>query len=210
MSKQKIISDAIENLDNLSKDDIKKTFAETLKDATAEDLEMIAAEVMISAPSPDDIKTGSAKEFVYGCLTDQTETLDVCVPQCLAGYKPSKIKDCSLSVYQKKDGKLTCLSKKDDDKAYLYLNRDGAVKLSTEDRRILQKDGVKELYVYKQKKNGLNYKHIDTVVFRKRVRKRKEGSDNHKYIIIFVILLFIIIAAAFVQRSRKNSRKSLT
>src|SRR5665647_833529 len=128
MSKTKIISNAIDNLDNLTKEDIKKTFVEALKDATPEDLEEIAGEIMVSAPSPEDVEPGSAKEFVYGCFTDQTETLDVCVPACVNGYRPTKMKGCNLSVYQKKDGKLQCLSKKDDDKAYLYLNRDGGVK----------------------------------------------------------------------------------
>ncbi len=169
--------------------------------------ETLDINLMVSAP--EKVIPGTADEFIYGCLTEESGTLEFCVPSCINGYKPSGMAKCELTIYQRRDGKITCINNKKSDKAYLYISQDDPETLTKREiDRIHNKDKVNELYIYKQSNEGVRHEHIDTLILSHKKQSQNTSAGFVIFLFIVFILLIIITIFAFYNIMKLNITQS--
>ena len=173
-------------------------FIATRESMTDAEISNFDADLLISAPAT--VTPDSAEEYIYGCLTEQSNSLNMCVPSCINGYKPSGISECSMSVYHRKDGKIVRINKKSkSSKGYLYIDSDDEEDLSkSEIKRLNTQDNIKELYLYKKQKDSSEYEHIDTLIFHKDETPADNTWDRIVLIFFVILILFIIFIVIYI------------
>lgn len=104
------------------------------------------------------IKSGTAGEFLYGCVHKQKDVNNLCVPSCIRGFRYS-IKDrCDVQSYEYMDGKFVGVNQMPGTTiAYLFTDtRD----IPEEIKHEVAVDGVEKLSVYLKQGDTIDYEHI--------------------------------------------------
>lgn len=142
---------------------------------------------------------------LYGCLNDDTSSLDACIPSCLAGYKFAQGQTCTKRVYKRDEGsgKLELKNKVDTDKAYVYIAATDKISLS-EMKWLRNKHKISELYVYKTTECG-KYEHSETLTLRSkpaRVRgsSRSDSSAGMALLLLFLLLVLLVACAVWMSK----------
>jgi hypothetical protein len=202
---------ADENFDDFSDsgEDTIIDFKSSVTSATQEQREEIDANIIASVPNV--IKPDTPEAYLYGCLTDQSDGLNACAPSCLNGHQPKNMRSCGLAVYEKKNGKTTKLNKNKTATAYLYVAENDDECISKKELVQFHKEGISELFIYKQQAGILKFEHIETKILRKAKlmgkkggakgnshqtddqEKRSKSGWSHGWIIVVVIFIFLII-----------------
>jgi len=170
------------------------SFKAKIESANEEELDEIESDLIASIPK--EIKPNSPNEYIYGCLTGQTSSLNACVPSCINGHHPKDMKKCNIAVYEKKNDKITKINTMDSSKSYLYVSQSDDEELTKEEISKLRKKGVNELYIYKQRHDSLDYEHVETKVIKrqkKHTKKKKRTIDWGSGSVIALVILFVLI-----------------
>jgi cell division protein FtsI/penicillin-binding protein 2 len=198
-----------EFLETTSNDQVESSIEEFEKlIATSSEEEKLKIDSDLAISLPDVIEPGSLDEYIYGCLSDVSETGNSCTPSCSNGYKSGDITECSLSIYEKKDGNINRLNNKKSLRAFLYVQQDD--KFSEKDIKKLTKlnPTLHEVYIYTQDKSSKKYSHTDTHVVKKAQKKKKADPINLSYImflVLFLVILFIIVYFVYTTYVQSNS-----
>ena len=139
---------------------------------------------------PDLIRSNTEDNYLYGCIGEDSSTVDACVPSCLTGYKFSGMPSCKMRVYSRdKYGKLIPQNKIKTNRAYIYLEQGD--KISSKDRRSLYNlGGIREMYIYKRVENSRSYEHVETVNL---TGRKKRSSQQPKEITLANILALVVL-----------------
>lgn len=168
-------------------------FRGIVKNVGDEERSLLEAEVLASMPST--INDGTAESYVYGCLSESTDSADACIPSCINGYKFKGMKSCSNRTYSKKEGVLKLINKIKTDKAYVYLEEGN--ELSRSDMKMLRnKHRIREVYIYMRKSGSRGYDHVRTtelVSKKTHVDKTKKGTNGVAAVVGFLLLILIIL-----------------
>lgn len=150
-------------------------------------------------------QTSEREECLYGCLREDTSSLDACIPSCLAGYKFLGTPSCTKRVYVRDSatGQLTLKNDIKTDRAYIYLDESDVVSAS-ESKFLRNKHGVRELYVYRKLANSKDYEHIETLnLLVKKTKKVRQARDDGvlvgALVLIFILFIFILVAMCLVH-----------
>jgi hypothetical protein len=137
------------------------------------DTERLELESEYRASMPATINEDTDEGYIYGCLSDNTSSVDACVPSCIKGYKFKGMPTCSNRVYTKKRGTLSLINDIKSNTAYVYLEL--GEELTSPDMKFLHnKHGIKEVHIYTKKPNSRDYEHTNTKeLVSKKTRPRK-------------------------------------
>lgn len=121
-------------------------------------------EEALSSNQPQEIKPGSAGEYLYGCLHQHHNDSDlspVCTPACLRGFKPNDFPGCDVLVYEFREGELTRVNAKgirENDPAasscYLFVDN-----INDNWKAAALKAGLYRFDLYARQKGTLGYRH---------------------------------------------------
>jgi len=132
------------------------------------------------------------------CEDNDESSLSVsfCMPASITAFQMANMKTYDFCVYHKIDNKIIKLNDNTCEKAYLYISPADKEKLTTRQKNKLYQDGVKELYIYKQREGSLRCEHVDT-----KMLKEKKNNDSSWIIetsfclLVFFIIVFLMIMA---------------
>jgi hypothetical protein len=158
------------------------------------DAERLTLESEYRASMPATINEDTDEGYIYGCLSDNTSSVDACVPSCIRGYKYIGMATCSNRVYTKKAGALSLINDIKSETAYVYLEM--GEKLSTSDMKLLHnKHNIKEVHIFTRKPNSRDYEHTTTkeLVSKKTRPVKTKKSRSGLALIAGVILIILII-----------------
>lgn len=154
---------------------------------SASEEEIVDIESEITATVPVEIEPGSVDEYIYGCLSDVSEMGTSCTPSCANGYKLKDIDECSLAIYEKKDGTIRNLNNKKSTRAFLYTETEQDVTDKDIERITKSNPLLSELFIYTQDESH-KYSHTST-----RLVKKKKKQTSNLWILFMVVVAIILI-----------------
>ena len=186
-----------EFLESTSNEQVESTieeFEKMLDSSSVDEKIMIDSEITSSLPAV--IEPGSIDEYIYGCLSDVSESGNSCTPSCSNGYRSGDLTECSLSICEKKEGVIKQLNNKKSSRAFLYVQQGD--KFSSKDIKKLTKlnSSLEEVFVYTQDKDSRTYSHSHTHIVKTVPKKQKSSPVGMYYVILlvlFLVILFVIV-----------------
>ena len=122
--------------------------------------QQIESEIMANVP--DQVIPGTYGEYIYGCVFNQSYAPTPCTPSCIKGLVTEDTEKCRFPVYIRTKHGTILMNNIKGAEGYLYIdhNDTSSNTPSDEEKQMFIKDGIKNIKIYRQHKDNIDYKNV--------------------------------------------------
>lgn len=131
------------------------------KETKHDDKEYIEQVAELKHNQPAVIQFGSVGEFLHGCFQPYNNVEVSCTPSCINGFPNHDLHSCDVPVYIKSGNKISKILNNINTTAYVFVLT-GQI-LDNSDLQFLKKDKIKNIIVYNQDGDNINFNIGETI-----------------------------------------------